>query len=230
MRCEDRTGVLRATGIVLAGGRSQRFGRDKLMEDIDGEPLVHRAIRALHAVCDEVIVSIGDESPPLPQDLDLVVVRDRVNAQGPLAGLSAALGEVETDLAVIVGGDMPNVSPAVLELMLAALGEDEDVEIVALQDGGKVRPLPCVLRASPATAKVGTLVDSGERRLRALLSELRVAAVPESAWRTLDPDGGSLRDIDSPGDLVLCLRNNLVDCVYVSDDRSGAASDQRTTI
>jgi len=202
VRCEDRAGVLRATGIVLAGGRSQRFGRDKLMETIDDEPLVHRAIRALDAVCEEVIVSIGDGSPRLPQGLDLVVVRDRANDQGPLAGLSVALEEVETDLAVVVGGDMPNMSPAVLELMLAVFDEDDDIEIVALQDGEKVRPLPCVLRTSSAAVKIGALFDSGERRLRAMLSELRLAAVPEATWRILDPIGGSLRDIDSPEDLL----------------------------
>jgi molybdopterin-guanine dinucleotide biosynthesis protein A len=173
------------------------------METIDGEPLVHRAIRALDTVCGEVIVSTGEEPPQLPQDLTLVLVQDRVKGQGPLAGLAAALAEVESDLAVVIGGDMPDVSPAVLELMIAALEEDDDIEIVALRDGDKIRPLPCVLKTSSATVKIGALFDSGERRLRAMLSELRLASVPETIWRTLDPAGGSLRDIDSPEDLVL---------------------------
>jgi molybdopterin-guanine dinucleotide biosynthesis protein A len=38
---------------VLAGGRSTRFGRDKLLEPLDGEPLLWRSIRALAGVCDE---------------------------------------------------------------------------------------------------------------------------------------------------------------------------------
>jgi len=152
-------------------------------------------------VCDAVIVAVAAESAPMPEDVPVVVVRDPLEDEGPLAGLAGAMPEVGTEFAVVVGGDMPDVSPAVLELMIATLEEDHDVEIVALQDGEKVRPLPCVLRTSSATPKVGAMVESGERRLRALLSELRIAAVPETVWRILDPSGGSLRDIDHPGDM-----------------------------
>jgi len=164
--------------------------------------MVHRAIHALDAVCDEVIVAVGATCPPMPDDLDVCVVHDPLGDEGPLAGLAGALPEVETDLAIVVGGDMLDVSAAVLELMIAAIGEDDDVEIVALREGEKVRPLPCVVRTRSATVKVQAVVDSGERRLRALLSQLRLAAVPEETWRLLDPAGGSLRDIDSPEDLV----------------------------
>lgn len=152
-------------------------------------------------MCDEVIVAVGAVAPPMPEDVQVLVVRDPFEDEGPLAGLAGALPEVETAFAVVIGGDMPDVSVAVLGLMIATIEEDEDIEIVALQDGEKVRPLPCVLRTVSATAKVAAMVDSGERRLRSLLSELRVAAVPEAIWRILDPSGGSLRDVDHPGDM-----------------------------
>jgi molybdopterin-guanine dinucleotide biosynthesis protein A len=41
-------------GIVLAGGRSTRFGSDKLAASLDGVPLVRRAVDALAAVTDGV--------------------------------------------------------------------------------------------------------------------------------------------------------------------------------
>lgn len=137
----------------------------------------------------------------MPEDVPVVVVHDVLEDEGPLAGLADALPEVETEFAVVIAGDMPDVSPAVLELMISSLEEESGVELVALQDGDKVRPLPCVLRTCSATAKVEAMVDTGQRQLRALLSELRVAAVPETVWRILDPSGGSLRDIDRPGDM-----------------------------
>ena len=45
--------VKRIGAIVLAGGRSSRFGRDKLAESIDGRPLLDRAVEAVGVTCTE---------------------------------------------------------------------------------------------------------------------------------------------------------------------------------
>jgi hypothetical protein len=45
------------------------------------------------------------------------------------------------------------------------------------------------------------LLDSGERRLRALLEVLDVEVLPPSTWRLDDPAGETLRDVDTPDDL-----------------------------
>ena len=49
----------RVTGIVLAGGRSTRFGGDKLAAEIGGRPLLHLAIEAVAGVVDEVVVVVA---------------------------------------------------------------------------------------------------------------------------------------------------------------------------
>ena len=66
------------TGIVLAGGRSARFGRDKLAEPIDGVPMLHRVVRTLASQCDETIVSVPFDGPvpDTPEDVAVVLVRD----------------------------------------------------------------------------------------------------------------------------------------------------------
>jgi len=52
---------VRVSGIVLAGGASRRFGRDKLVEPIDGIPLLERAVLALAGLVEEVVVVIGPD-------------------------------------------------------------------------------------------------------------------------------------------------------------------------
>jgi molybdopterin-guanine dinucleotide biosynthesis protein A len=70
-------------GIVLAGGRSSRFGEsDKLRVDLRGRPLFHHAVLALAVLCDEVIVVVAaeaDDALPLPGDAAVPtrVVHDR---------------------------------------------------------------------------------------------------------------------------------------------------------
>ncbi|MGH2499776.1 MAG: NTP transferase domain-containing protein, partial [Candidatus Limnocylindria bacterium] len=58
----------RASGILLAGGRSSRFGADKLAADVGGVPLLHRAIAPLAEVCAEVVIVLAPDAPvpPLP--------------------------------------------------------------------------------------------------------------------------------------------------------------------
>ena len=133
-------------------------------------------------------------------------MRDAVAHRGPLAGLAAglvALADLDRGYdaaAVVVGGDMPHLVPAVLELLAAAVDADPAAGAATLE----VDP-PCVLplavRPSIAGPVVDALLRDDRRALRALLDRLTVAVVPAATWRALDPDGRTLDDVDTPADL-----------------------------
>jgi molybdopterin-guanine dinucleotide biosynthesis protein A len=189
------------TGIVLAGGRSRRFGSDKLAADYQGRPLLHHAIARIAEVCGEVIVVLapGDRGSDLPPEV--LVVNDPTEGEGPLAGLHAGLmGAVRSDVVVVAGGDMPDLSVAVLRRMLSAL-DTAGVDAVALQDGERPRPLPCVLRTWPAAETAHALLHAGRRRLRDVLDTMNVTVVDEATWTVLDPGKRTFFDVDEPGDL-----------------------------
>jgi molybdopterin-guanine dinucleotide biosynthesis protein A len=190
------------TGVVLAGGRSSRFGRDKLREPYKGAPLVHHAILALSGVCGEVlVVAAPGGEPDLPKGVPLLLQRDAVEGEGPLVAVSSALVNVRTPLALVAAGDMPElVRPVLLEMLHVA--EEASIDAVALQDGDRFRPMPVVLRVRAARPVAAGLVRSKERRLRAFLDALRVAVIDESTWRALDPTARSLWDVDRPQDLL----------------------------
>jgi hypothetical protein len=46
------------------------------------------------------------------------------------------------------------------------------------------------------------LVEAGDRRLHALPESLTTRVIPERTWRTLDPAGLTIRDIDTQADLA----------------------------
>jgi molybdenum cofactor guanylyltransferase len=187
--------------IVLAGGRSVRFGRDKLSEPMAGRPLLWHAIDAVRPLAGEVVVVIApDAHPDLPDDV--LVTHDPVAFEGPLAGLLAGLTALRADTVVVVGGDMPSLVGSVAQAMLVALS-DEEPDAVVLEHDGRPRPLPLVVRRDPATIAARRLVDGGERRLRALTTTLATTVIPEATWRRLDPDGRSIRDVDTPADLPM---------------------------
>ena len=201
-----------ASGIVLAGGRAQRFGRDKLAEPLDDRPLLHHAIRALATVCREVIVvgPVGGLDPLLPRDVavPVQVVADPRPFARPLVGLGAGAERASESLVVVVGGDMPWIEPAVIRTMLRRLADSDDTyrydveHGVALELGGQAQPLPLVLDRNAAVSAAADLAASGTSSLRGLINALTIAVVPEAAWRGLDPEGRTLRDVDRPGDMM----------------------------
>jgi molybdopterin-guanine dinucleotide biosynthesis protein A len=198
------------TGIVLAGGRSARFGRDKLSVPDRGRPLLHHAVSAVGACCEEVLVAVAPGRDPADPVVDpealagLVrgrarVVRDPAEGGGPLVGVRTGLEAAATDVALVVGGDMPDLVPAVLDDLLERLSIGH-AAAVALDDGAGVRPLPAAVRTAPALTAARELLARGEGSLRALLRALDVLAVDRETWARLDPDAATLRDVDRPAD------------------------------
>jgi len=194
--------------IVLAGGRSSRFGSDKLAAVVDGEPLLHRALHGVARLpaSDDIILVIGADAPvpPLPPGLGACVrvVRDPEPFGGPLVGLRAGLeGLADDAIVVVVAGDMPTLRAPVLRLLVDALAADPMVDAALLAHEGPA-PLPVALRAGPALRTADAALADGRRSLRSLLEAMRVARVPATAWRALDPDADTLRDIDTPADLA----------------------------
>jgi molybdenum cofactor guanylyltransferase len=191
-------------GIVLAGGRSLRFGAtDKLSAQFRGMPLLHHAILRLAEVCPRVVLvaGFGTPDPALPPGVQVSVVHDPNDDEGPLAGLLAGLGgSAGAELAVVAGGDMPDLRVPVLLEMLRVAGE-APADAVALTDAAGMRPLPCVLRLERAAEAAHALLHAGEGSLRALLRTVRTAAIDEETWTALDPGRRTLFDVDVPEDL-----------------------------
>ena len=186
--------------VVLAGGRSARFGRDKLAEPIDGRPLLRHAIDAVRPLAIEVLVVVSPgANPAVPAGTRLV--HDPAEFEGPLAGLVTGLRAAREAIVLVVAGDMPEPVPAVLERLIAAL-DDDAIDVAVLEQAGRPRPLPMAVRRASAAAIAERVFNAGERRLRAMLDTPRAAVLPEAAWRVLDPLGATMRDIDTPADMA----------------------------
>ena len=193
----------RPSGILLAGGASRRFGRPKVVEPLDGAPLFHRPLRALLDSCDDVAIVLAPDAPepPLPEAADRVrFVRDEVAHEGPLAGTRVGLEHVRGEYAVLVAADMPGVRSELVTLM-AERAAGGHRQAVILRDADGPRPLPAVLLVEPALALARKLLQSGERRLRALIEGLGPEELREAVWRLADPGGAWRHDVDVPGDL-----------------------------
>jgi molybdopterin-guanine dinucleotide biosynthesis protein A len=196
--------------IVLAGGGSTRFGTDKLAAELDGRPLLHHALEGAAEAADRIVLVLAPAAavPPLPPGIEhrIEIARDEARHRGPLAGLAAGLARLDADadadvVAIVVGGDMPRLVPAVLRLLAERVAEDGRTAAAALE-GDPVPSLPVALRPQPALEAARALLAADRRSLRALLDALRVVTVQAAEWRLLDRAGATLADVDTPADLA----------------------------
>lgn len=193
----------RVTGVLLAGGASRRFPPNKLLHTYEGGPLFWRPLRALATACGEIVLVLaaGAPEPQLPLlGISVRVVRDPAPDQGPLVALASALAGVTTEWVLLIGGDMPDLKPPLLRAMVDR-ARASTADAVALADKDEAWPMPALLRVSVARPAAVRLVEGGEKRLRAIVSELNTERLEEQWWSQHDPAGSWRRDIDRPADL-----------------------------
>ena len=189
------TEPLRVAGIVLAAGASRRMGRNKMLLELEGEPLVRRAARrALAAGLSPVVVVLGHEADRVRAALaDLgVLIALNPDFAGPTSGsLHAALDLLGEDVgaAVVLLGDMVHVSEAALaDLMRRA--RSSDAPLVVSRYGDVTAP-PLLFRR----ALFGELLAwTGEGCGKAVVQAHKREAL------YVDRPAGVLVDVDTPED------------------------------
>ena len=174
--------------IVLAGGRSRRFGRDKLDARVEGRRLLDGALDAALGVTSAVVV-VG---PPRGLPPDVVRVREEPAFSGPFAAVAAALPQVEAAVVIVLAGDLFEPAP-LLPLLVEALGAAPDADAaVTVDSDGRRQPLLAAYRVAALRAGIAG-VDPCNRGAYTLLDGLHVVEVHDPAhWS---------RDIDEPDDL-----------------------------
>ncbi len=192
----------RVAAVLLAAGRSTRYraagGTDptKLVAAFRGEPLVRHAARAALAAGLAPVVAVTGQTPAAVEralaGLDVTLAHNAAFADGLATSLRCGLAAVPEDApaAVVLLGDMPLVSPAVLRTLVAAFANADAV--VPLWRGERGNPV--LLGRGLFAAAAALTGDEGARRLLRDPS-LRVVE--------LDVEDEAVRlDVDEPADLA----------------------------
>jgi aminoglycoside 6-adenylyltransferase len=103
-------GRVGATGLLLVGGASERFGSPKALAPFRGEPLAERAWRILGETFEEVL-AVGKGAV---LELPFPVLDDGSEERAPVFGLLAGLRAASHDVAVALPVDCPLVTPELL--------------------------------------------------------------------------------------------------------------------
>ena len=185
-----------AAAVILAGGSSRRFGRDKASEPLAGVPLLQRVVDRFDCLIEEIIVvrRPGQVLPTLSQNVRVVV--DAFRGSGPLGGLYTGLTAATAGPIVAVACDMPLLQAA---LIRALLDRARDKGCAVPVAAGQLQPL-CAAYSRSAIAPMRRRLESGRLKLTDLFDDLTPYFMLEEEWRTLDPAGLSFLNINTAED------------------------------
>ncbi|GIW17776.1 MAG: putative molybdenum cofactor guanylyltransferase [Tepidiforma sp.] len=187
--------------VILAGGRSTRFGRDKASAPLRGRPLLQWVAGSVAPAADRIVIvrAPGQPLPAIDVPLPVEVVEDELPGLGPLAGLAAGFAAVESDLAFACSCDAPLIAPA-LVARLAAIARETAADVVRPLVGGFPQPLVAVYRPAACLSAFRRALETGAGGLRivAACEGLRVIEPGEADLRPFDPGLRSFLNANTP--------------------------------
>ena len=187
------------TGAILAGGDSQRMGRDKALLPWEEGTLLEHVHALVSPFCDEMLLVTRcgrTEALAAAAPAGCRVVSDRLEARGPLVGIQAALAEAQHDRVLVVACDMPWLSA---ELLRAMVQEGRgDVVIPRTEHGWE--PLHAVYDKSCLPA-IEAALHRGVGPVASFFDAVQVDAWTPERCRIHDPLGRSFRNVNRPEDL-----------------------------
>ncbi|MGQ0645596.1 MAG: molybdenum cofactor guanylyltransferase [Elusimicrobiota bacterium] len=189
------------TGLLLAGGRSRRFGSNKALADWRGGKLVESPARILTGLFPLTLLPAKDPAAyGFLEGPRLRALADGTGESHPLAGLAAGLRACPTERVFACACDMPFLQPALVEALCAAAS---GFDAVLPLWGGALQPL-CAVYAKSILPAAQELLRDG-RPLRDLTGLARTRIFSEEEIRRTDPIGLSFRDLDTREDHAAAL-------------------------
>jgi molybdopterin-guanine dinucleotide biosynthesis protein A len=193
--------------VVLAGGRSQRFGHDKLQERIDGRPMLGRV---LEAVLPLGPTALSTRSLRRGRELSrttlasILLLRDRpgLGITGPPAAIVTALRELPFEELLFVPGDVPWIRTDALREFVRICRRSRAVAGTLRRADGSTDHLIQFHRRRASLPRAFRTARLRHGRMRAadlLRGAPRVVYVPLDR---VAQDPSELDDVDRPEDLI----------------------------
>ena len=162
------------------------MGRDKLWLECNDQTLLSRTIETCRAVFPVVKLVADDVSKFNPLDID--VIPDWPDAEGPLRGVIAALQDCDSDVCFVTAADLFDLDVPTITMLLESWSGEQ---FVGIREGTRIQAL-CGLYHKSVFPHLISGARDGNYRIGELVEKRRI--------RLLDPPCKEWRNINSPDD------------------------------
>lgn len=192
--------MIDVAGFVTAGGRSSRMGSDKAWLEIAGRPMIEHVLAALQPVTTSLAIVAND---PEYAKLGLRVFADSQAGIGPLEAIRTSLRNSNSPRALLVGCDLPFVSPELFKFLLSIEGDYDAVVPIGADE--KLEPLCAIYRRSAIDA-VNALIASGERKVSLLFDRVPTRLVRFDEFEHLAGSELFFNNVNTPLDYARAIK------------------------
>jgi molybdenum cofactor guanylyltransferase len=184
-------------GLVLAGGRSTRMGRDKAALEYHGRAQLERAHDLLEKLLARVFVSVRSDQTRDPLRARFAQIVDRGDLEGPAAGIRAAQ-EAHPDAAwLVLACDLPWLDVATLQHLIARRDPARMATAFRSTHDGLPEPL-CAIYEPPAAIALKEFLATGRDCPRKLLIDSDTLLLDQPGRKALD-------NVNTPQELAAAL-------------------------
>ena len=186
--------------IILAGGKSTRLGRNKVVEKIGNQSLLERVVTRLSAFQSDIIVVAAKHSnlPELTGFPNLRIVQDIYPDRGSLGGIYSGLVNSKTFYNLVVACDMPFLSLDLIRYMIEIAG---GYDVVVPRESQEVfEPLHAIYSLN-CIAPLEMLIRDDRFKILELFALVKVRYVEVAEIDRFDPQHISFFNVNTEADL-----------------------------
>jgi molybdopterin-guanine dinucleotide biosynthesis protein A len=191
------------TGIILAGGKNLRLGRNKALEKIGGVTVLERVVNRLQPIASHLVIVTADGKNQLIPISSAKFVADVYPGKGPLGGIYTGLSASHTELNIAVACDMPFLSTSLLKHMVELIPGFGAV--VPRTRESLFEPLHAVYSRT-CLPVIKSHLESEQLSIRAFLAEVKVRYIEEDECRQYDPELLSFFNMNRQADFERALK------------------------
>jgi molybdopterin-guanine dinucleotide biosynthesis protein A len=173
--------MIQVTGVILAGGKSRRMGRDKAFLPFGKGVLIERVIEVVRAVTDELLLITN--TPEQYQRFGLPMVSDVIPEAGSLGGIYTGLVHAKTPYSLALACDMPFVKPAFSRFLCDIAGE---ADVIIPKNAEDFQPL-CAVYAQACREPIRQRIEAGRLKITGFFDQVRVRVIEGEVLARYDP-------------------------------------------
>ena len=187
---------MKITGIILAGGKNFRMGKNKAFLEINGQRIIDRTKDLFVDLFDEIFLVTN--SPLDYLDLNLRMVSDLFPGGGALGGIYSGLFHASHSHAFVAACDMPFLNKALIS-HLGDLSHGFDIVIPKTEDGWE--PLHAVY-SQKCLPFMDFLLRKENLKIIDLFPKVKKREVTTEEILPFDPQLVSFLNVNTPEDLA----------------------------
>jgi len=187
---------MKITGIILAGGKNRRMGKNKAFLEVNGERIIDRTRNLFRELFDEVLLVTN--SLPDYLDLNLRMVADLYTGKGALGGIYSGLFHASHSHAFVAACDMPFLNKDLIRHLID-LAPGYDIVIPKTQDG--LQPLHAIY-SQKCLPFMEELIRQDNLKIIDFFPRVKKREVPNEEILPLDPTLASFLNVNTPEELA----------------------------